>query len=91
MLRSWRGEKLRGDGREDAGGSLLDAVEALGEELGVAFVKLDVVLRGGSGFKPDGVTLQTTRPRLRSRGRASRFRCAARRDAAFRELARGRE
>src|SRR2546425_936509 len=35
--------------------SLLDALKALGEELRVAFVKLDLVLSSGAGFKADGV------------------------------------
>ncbi|MCI0719576.1 MAG: hypothetical protein L0338_11500 [Acidobacteria bacterium] len=43
-----RGRMLRRDGGEDAIRGLLDAVEALGEKLGVPLVKLDVILRGGS-------------------------------------------
>jgi hypothetical protein len=44
---------LRRDGDEDAVRGLLDAVEAFGEELRVALVKLDVILRGGASCKAD--------------------------------------
>ena len=44
----------RAAGKNEVRG-MLNAIQALDEELGIAIVKLDVVLRSGAGFKADGL------------------------------------
>src|SRR5579883_1526869 len=54
-LEGWRGGVLRADGVENASGSLLDVLQALGQQFGVTLVKLDVILRCRSCLKPDSL------------------------------------
>lgn len=50
---SGRGDFLRADCIENAGSGLLDMFQALCQELGVSFVKLNLILRRRASLKAD--------------------------------------